>query len=353
MSAPVASPIPLRQTLIDLLKAVVNVLRLSVGLAVYLVTRRTPQFGYQGLVGLFCATGGAINDLLSPRGGGWRRRSLLPPATGALGDCRGARMERIQSDLRRHGYHQFDALLPEQLCAALFDHALTRECLLRPFTSTGGAKPEVTFYDRAAPRGVRYDFRERDLLAIPAVQQLIADPSILAVAQDYLGATPILDIVTMWWHTAFSKEANVDAAQLFHFDLDRIRWLKFFFYLTDVGLDNGPHVFVPGSHRRGGIPRHLLRKGYARLSDAEVEAHYGRQGIHQFVAPRGTIIVEDTRGLHKGQHVVHGDRLVFQLEFCTSLFGASDRRGAGLEAVVPELQAMIRLAPRIYSNYRA
>ena len=36
--------------------------------------------------------------------------------------------------------------------------------------------------------------------------------------------------------------------------------------------------------------------------------------------PRGTIFAEDTRGLHKGKHLLTGDRLLFQLEFSNSLF---------------------------------
>jgi hypothetical protein len=42
----------------------------------------------------------------------------------------------------------------------------------------------------------------------------------------------------------------------------------------------------------------------------------------EFSAPRGTIIAEDTRGLHKGKHVTRNDRLIFQLEFSNSLFGS-------------------------------
>src|SRR6185503_13469174 len=112
------------------------------------------------------------------------------------------------------------------------------------------------------------------------------------------------------------------AGQLYHFDMDRIKWLKFFIYLTDVEAANGPHCFVRGSHRTHGIPSSLLSKGYARIRDAEVFQYYARETEVRFVAPRGTVIAEDTRGLHKGMEVLSGDRLMLQLQLSNSLFGA-------------------------------
>src|SRR5690606_18205340 len=103
--------------------------------------------------------------------------------------------------------------------------------------------------DRARPRAVRYELRADDLVASSDVQRLLADWSLLAVAQDYLRATPIIDIVAMWWHTALHDHPDARAAQFFHFDMDRPRWLKFFIYLTDVAPENGPHCFIRGSHR--------------------------------------------------------------------------------------------------------
>jgi hypothetical protein len=91
--------------------------------------------------------------------------------------------------------------------------------------------------------------------------------------------------------------------------------------LTDVGPENGPHKFIAGSHRTGGIPGELLKKGYARLTDEEVAPHYRPADFIEFTAPRGTIIAEDTRGLHKGQHVNSGHRLMLQIQFSNSLFG--------------------------------
>jgi hypothetical protein len=216
---------------------------------------------------------------------------------------------------------------------------------------SGGAPRLVDHYNRENPEGVRYDFSAQDVIDNPDVQQLMADSSVIAVAQRYLRCKPILDVMSMWWHTAHSKIPDKEAAQFWHFDMDRIKWLKFFIYLTDVGPDNGPHSFVAGSHRTGGIPASLRLKGYARLTDQEVEACYPRERFIEFTAPRGTIIAEDTRGLHKGKLVTQGDRLMLQLQFSNSLFGGYYPPSHFSRVTNQGLQSMLGRYPRLYSNY--
>ena len=88
----------------------------------------------------------------------------------------------------------------------------------------------------------------------------------------------------MWWSVAGNKQPDSAAAQLYHFDMDRIRWIKFFINLTDVTAENGPHCFIAGSQQTCGIPRHLLAKGYTRLSDEPVRRESSR--THLLSSPR-------------------------------------------------------------------
>jgi hypothetical protein len=158
-------------------------------------------------------------------------------------------------------------------------------------------------------------------------------------------------VVAMWWSAAMASGPDKQAAQFWHFDMDRIKWLKFFIYLTDVDSDSGPHSFVEGSHRRGGIPDGLLQKGYSRLTDMEVETQYQKNRFIEFAAPRGTILAEDTRGLHKGKHVFKGDRLMLQIQYSNSLFGGEYPPASFGESVDPALQDMMSRFPRVYSHY--
>lgn len=329
------------------LLAVRDTLLLTTGWIRFRKSGRTPNSAYQALVSLFCQTGGRSNDLLHRI-----VAASAPPApisaTGVLGSLSAADLDAIADKLRTRGFVVFPTRLPDAWCDRLEEFALREKAVVR---IDGTAHRET--YVRGQPRGVRYDFAEATVVRSDVVQQLMADASLLAVAQSYLGCRPVLDLVAMWWNTAWSSEPDKEAAQYFHFDMDRIKWLKFFFYVTDVTPDRGPHTFVAGSHRTGGIPRSILRKGQVRIDDADVLAAYPAADLVELCAPRGTIIAEDTRGLHKGKNVHRGDRLMFQLEYSDSLFGMTYPDVRQEMIASPVLQRMAELYPTVYEHYVA
>jgi hypothetical protein len=322
-----------------------NAARTLLGAAAYAKSGRTPNFAYQSMLQLFCATGGASNDAMSSMLALMHRPYVLSDARGVLGNFSMGDVETIGSDIRQQGYHVF-----KQRLSDLLNYATTAPCVRR--ATDGGAKldMQVGRFPRGNPDGVRYDFAEQELINNPLIQKLMADRSFIAVAQNYLRSQPVVDVVAMWWNVA-SPHPDKEAAQYWHFDMDRIKWLKFFVYLTDVGPENGPHSFVRRSHRSGEIPSSLLKKGYSRLTDDEVSTTYSADRFVEFVAPRGTVIAEDTRGLHKGKHVTRGDRLIFQMQFSNSLFGG-DYPPSRIAKVQNEgLAEMVNRFPRLYSNY--
>lgn len=336
---------------VKLIKSIIYAGGLLVGLLIYIVGKKTPAFAYQGMIHLFCITKGRSNDLLSAIIGLIKAPYDFGAAEGILGSMHGQERETVVSNLRNHGYHVFDAKLPEELCGRLLEFATSHPCKMRPMSGEGSEKSRHVVYPRGNPETVRYDFASQDLLENKDIQNLLADLSFSATAQDYLGARPVVDVLSMWWHTDYSDKPDMDAAQYYHFDMDRPKWLKFFIYLTDVSADNGPHTFVSGSHKTNGIPSSMLNKGYARLTDEEVENHYGSQNIVEFVAPRGTIIAEDTRGLHKGKHVKKDDRLILQIQFSNTLFGGYYPKANVPVDVTIKLKESIRHYPGLYSAY--
>ncbi len=305
-----------RSGLLDPIKIALNSLQLIYGILVYRLSRKTPPVAYQALVGLYCLTQGKSNDFLSSAISWLSPPSKTGPAMGVLGDLDELKLSEITKEIEQKGYYVFPIRLSQDLCDGLLRIGSEEKMMVR-----GMEKKAHQVYSPTAPQGVRYDFNPEDLLKFPLVQEFLADQSLLALAKSYLKTDPVIDIVDMWWHTSFSKNPDKDAAQFYHFDMDRIKWLKFFFYVTDVNPESGPHCFVAESHRTGGTPKSLLQKGYARLTDEEVLSVFPESSIIEFNGIRGTIIAEDTRGLHKGKHVVKGDRLIFQLEYTNSLFG--------------------------------
>jgi ectoine hydroxylase-related dioxygenase (phytanoyl-CoA dioxygenase family) len=332
---------------------VISVGRLMVGGIQHALTGRTPGTSYRSLISLFCSTGGRSSDALS------RFVSIVRPpyrtrdVDGVLGHLDRDRLSAIRSDLDENGYHVFDARLPGAVCDKLVAFSRTARCQVRSPAESGQVAKDIIVdtYDPSQLIGTRYDFLTQDLVDNPDVQQIMADATLLAVAQTYLRSRPILDVLGMWWSAAFSDRPDAEAAQHFHFDMDRIKWLKFFIYLTDVTPENGPHCFVAGSHRTGGIPQSLLAKGYSRLTDDEVSAVYSRDRFIEFAAPRGTIIAEDTRGLHKGKNLERGDRLVLQVQFSNSLFGGYYPPTKATRVVDENLRAGVAAYPSIYANY--
>lgn len=280
----------------------------------YLRTGETTPVAYAGMRRLFGGPDlGAFERLVARS----QSEAALLPVEGAGGLVAGE-VETAVEALRRDGLAILAARLPEATCDALEAVARAAACELTDPTRPG---PSRARFEPEAPAAVRYDVAEEDLLAAPVVQALLADRSLIDLAQRYLGAAPVQDLVAMWW-TAASDSGSAAAAQLYHFDLDRLRFVKLFVYLTDVDEATGPHGYVRGTHQH--LP--LALRADRRFSDEEVAAVVDANRVATIVGPRGTMFLADTRGLHRGHPVVAGHRLVFQMEWATSLFGRPTAR---------------------------
>lgn len=244
--------------------------------------------------------------------------------------------------LRKEGCYVFRERLCEEKCEALLRLAETNPARLIP--ERRDLAPRMEFEPRHL-QAPRYQFDEGLLVESRLVQELIANTSFLHLAQDLLEAAPINDLVAMWWSGRFSPEPSPEASQFFHYDMDRIRSIKFFVYLTDVTPENGPHVYIKGTHLAK--PPTCLRA--RRLTDREVEILADR--MVEITGPRGTIIAVDPAGLHKGKVVEDGVRLVFQLEYTNSLFGAPYARLELPEDVHPAFLQTMEERPEVFDRF--
>lgn len=222
--------------------------------------------------------------------------------------------------LHRDGYAILDTKLDPSIVSELSAKFSQAPCTLTSDKETSLAEGQTVTVDLANPLAEKYAVDTNFLLADSTVRNMLLDRGLLEIAQDYIGSAPIIDIVTSWYSFPSDRPSH-QAAQLFHFDLDRVRWMKVFFLLTDQTIDTGAHLYVPGSHRDGGIPRELLDRGYARLEDHEVARHFPENTWKTMEAPAGSILIEDTRGLHKGISLKRDHRLMLQFEYTQTLFG--------------------------------
>ncbi len=149
-----------------------------------------------------------------------------------------------------------------------------------------------------------------------AVQQ---DPLLLDVARHYLGGEAKLITTRTWWSfpTKSASEADLSRASFkFHFDLDDWRMLKFFFYLSNVDADAGPHVYVRGSHNRRRM-KHQLTLLVGHPAD-EVLGFYGEDSAVTLTGNAGTGFVEDPFGFHMGTLARQTPRLMMEVGFGVS-----------------------------------
>lgn len=214
--------------------------------------------------------------------------------------------------LKKDGVHVFENRLPEDMVARMVQSALHVPAEAR------GLSQSPAPYPRNSPVVGRYDINEDNTMASHDMQNYCSDPALALAAAKYLGQPVIQDQTALWWTTTQGSPDAALNAWLFHQDRDRLSFLKFFVYLTDVGPENGPHTFVRGTHLK--VPRMLATDG--RKDDDLVRAAGLWEKVIEQTGKAGTLMAVDTVGLHKGKPPLVDDRCVLQVEFATSLFGA-------------------------------
>ncbi len=160
----------------------------------------------------------------------------------------------------------------------------------------------------SVPQDVRLaDYALQDIVECPHILQLANSPSLLWLASKYIGCKPTISAVWLRW--SFPSTSTGEGLQAFHRDSDDWRFLKVFVYLTDVGEQGGPHVYVKGSHRERAPMR--LRP----YSDDEVEQAFGREQVVSVTGQSGTGFAADTYGIHKGAVPITKPRLLLQIQY--------------------------------------
>jgi len=138
--------------------------------------------------------------------------------------------------------------------------------------------------------------------------ELANHPMILKYVANYLGCKPVLDTMDAWW--SFPGHEHEEEAEYFHRDNDSLKFIKFFIYLTDVDINDGPHTLILGSRNSN---KYLeMRKRY---SDEEVDKIDKKESWQIFIGKAGTNFIEDTYSLHKGSLPKTGKRLLLQFRY--------------------------------------
>ena len=204
-------------------------------------------------------------------------------------------------DLNGSGLHELGQLLSTKQSRELveyFEHKQVRD----PYRSVA---PKFLPLSDARPAEAHIAHHDaQDILNAPYLLNLANDPRILDVASSFLGCKPTIGYMATWW--SYATGMGAQQAENFHRDVDDWRFVKLFVYLTDVTSESGPHKYVLHSS-----PQNKLT-AIRRLEDDEVARTFGAENIRTMTATAGEGFLEDTYGIHKGQPVQSGHRLLFQ-----------------------------------------
>ena len=299
------------KTLLLLLKFPVCILVLFLASLKIKFKKKINEREYQSLINTFLVTGGWSNTLFSIINKNNKKIKIDSPEINKSSKV-------ISNQINKNGFYIYRNYLSKNIVNKLVNFA---ENNLGNY-AMDNLPIELTkemIFDRKDPKATTFLLNENLLLNNLLIQNIISDPLIISISQNYFKSQPILSSLNMWWSTTFKTEPDKYAAQMYHFDLDGTKWLKYFIYLTNVNSLNGPHTFIKNSHRNNGIPWCFRRKGYTRISDEEIQKYFGSTNICEFHGKKGDLIIEDSRGYHKGKPVIENDRLILEIQFTDTM----------------------------------
>lgn len=284
------------------------------GYLVFKKTGVTPSRSYHALIRLYCMSNGLFNEMIHQKIKKPKKK-ISDNLNGVLGNFSKDKFSEVNQELRDNGYFEFKQKISKDKLDKIYQFAMETPTKIRSLEAP-------LLFDPNNVISEIYRFNIQDLVNSPYIQELIMDPVLINIAREYLDCEPVLDFPAMWWSTDFAKSASSDAAQLYHFDMDRIKWLKIFIYINDVNEENGPHCYIQKTHKIGAKPQNILNRGYVRVSDEELKSYYPEKDFKVLPGIAGSVFAGDTTCWHKGKPLTKGNRLMLEFEYSSSSFGA-------------------------------
>ncbi|MCA8959704.1 MAG: phytanoyl-CoA dioxygenase family protein [Planctomycetes bacterium] len=222
----------------------------------------------------------------------WRYRKSAPQPAPADETA-----QRALDELRRDGLTVLPGYLDAESCALL------RESIDR----TIGEIPDRVWTDEEEADHRLFGFERLDTQAL----SFFADPWLRGIAQAYTRCE-LVNLFTLGGRID-TRDGNLGSGGGWHRDSFALQ-VKAIAYLSDVDEDHGPFQFITGTAQLSNIIRDIWQAGFAfrqtRL-DHESVMKIGERYPETFrtlTAPAGTVILADTRGIHRGMPIRSGSR---------------------------------------------
>ena len=152
--------------------------------------------------------------------------------------------------------------------------------------------------------------------------EIVNSKFLLSIAKQYLGPSVKKVGAILWWTfpSNVSEEDRIKHAHFYHRDVDDYKFLKIFFYLTDLKTGDGTHIFVKTTHKAG--YKEFFEEGLRvkRYSDEQIKYKYPEK-IYEVLGNAGDGFFEDTFGFHKANTPIQNPRLAFEITYAINNYG--------------------------------
>lgn len=178
---------------------------------------------------------------------------------------------------------------------------------------------------------MQHQYTDRDnVFARFALQKTLTD-----IAKGYFGMSVKLCYYDAWVN--LPRKDPSTHSQLWHRDPEDLKTLKVFLYLVDVDERNGAFSYVPQTHKVGRLSKAQpdildYSGGNQRSSDEQMVKSVPREAWMTCTGKKGTLILADTSGFHKGGHCTDRERVLFT---CTYTSLASKSKNCMANIVLP------------------
>jgi hypothetical protein len=175
------------------------------------------------------------------------------------------------------------------------------------------AKPKFNISD---PQGnVQGSFNTSSILLNKELMDIFLNDKILNIVEGYLGAPGRLFHVNSM--ISFPSLTS-GQAQTFHRDNSHVKFCVLFVYLTDVDLQSGPHEYFKHTHCKNAFRQNYCNLDASNFFDLPNDGYNCDQLYENLLLEKksvisgvqGTCILTDPRGIHRGQPVKRGQRLI-------------------------------------------
>jgi len=150
---------------------------------------------------------------------------------------------------------------------------------------------------------------DQPLFNTKTAAKIAFDDRLIEIAALFYNCIPAIGTSNL--RQSYANNLPLTGTNLFHRDFNSTKIMKFFFYLNDVNIDNGPFTYVEGSNKKMFKDWNIKQ----RWQDKELAEIYGEENIKHVTANVGDLLIGWTNGWHKGEKARKGSRMMLTINF--------------------------------------